>query len=155
MLNVKNKRMNSLKEEIECSKGHLLYLIDVHIFSKVLQTSLTTTLVLTNFLFDIDDLSPSCGDSGDPAVRVQATARVDRSQEGSVLLAPTPTPSPRTRHIFTLVPYCDDNVNVTSGNDYCRNYEEGQGHQGHVDFPLPGLKKSSDVLVYVFLNQQQ
>ena len=36
MLNVKNKRMNSLKEEIECSKGHLLYLIDVHIFSKVL-----------------------------------------------------------------------------------------------------------------------
>ena len=35
MLNVKNKRMNSLKEEIECSKGHLLYLIDVHIFSKV------------------------------------------------------------------------------------------------------------------------
>ena len=36
MLNVKIKRMNSLKEEIECSKGHLLYLIDVHIFSKVL-----------------------------------------------------------------------------------------------------------------------
>ena len=34
MLNVKNKVMNSLKEEIECSKGHLLYLIDVHIFSK-------------------------------------------------------------------------------------------------------------------------
>ena len=44
MLNVKNKRMNSLKEEIECSKGHLLYLIDVHIFSKVLQTSFTAKL---------------------------------------------------------------------------------------------------------------
>ena len=112
-------------------------------------------IYLTNFLFDIDDLSPSCGDSGDPAVRVQATARVDRSQEGSVLLTPTPSPSPRTRHIFTLVPYCDDNVNVTSGNDYCRNYEEGQGHQGHVDFPLPGLKKSSDILVYVFFNHQR
>lgn len=34
MLSVKNKVMNKLKEEIECSKGHLLYLIDVHIFSK-------------------------------------------------------------------------------------------------------------------------
>ena len=27
--------MNKLNEEIESSKGHLLYLIDVHIFSKV------------------------------------------------------------------------------------------------------------------------
>ena len=107
-------------------------------------------IYLTNFLFDIDDLSPSCGDSGDPAVRVQATARVDRSQEGSVLLTPTPSPSPRTRHIFTLVPYCDDNVNVTSGNDYCRNYEEGQGHQGHVDFPLPGLKNYGALCPVVF-----
>ena len=44
MLNVKNKRMNSLKEEIECSKGHLLYLIDVHIFSKEDINLNTTTL---------------------------------------------------------------------------------------------------------------
>lgn len=48
MLNVKNKRMNSLKEEIECSKGHLLYLIDVHIFSKVpvIQVFVLETLLL-------------------------------------------------------------------------------------------------------------
>ena len=44
MLNVKNKFMNTLKEEIECSKGHLLYLIDVHIFSKEDINLNTTTL---------------------------------------------------------------------------------------------------------------
>ena len=44
MLNVKNKVMNTLKEEIECSKGHLLYLIDVHIFSKEDINLNTTTL---------------------------------------------------------------------------------------------------------------
>ena len=49
MLNVKNKRMNSLKEEIECSKGHLLYLIDVHIFSKVLP--LLGSFLIETYLF--------------------------------------------------------------------------------------------------------
>ena len=49
MLNVKNKRMNSLKEEIECSKGHLLYLIDVHIFSKVLPP--LGSFVIETYLF--------------------------------------------------------------------------------------------------------
>ena len=34
MLHVKNKRMIQLNEEIESSKKHLLYLIDVHIFSE-------------------------------------------------------------------------------------------------------------------------
>lgn len=34
MLNVKNKKMLTLEEEIEESKKHLLYLIDVHIFTK-------------------------------------------------------------------------------------------------------------------------
>ena len=50
MLNVKNKRMNSLKEEIECSKGHLLYLIDVHIFSKVHVIHVFCKLVLETLL---------------------------------------------------------------------------------------------------------
>ena len=44
MLNVKNKVMQTLNEEIECSKGHLLYLIDVHIFSKEDINLNTTTL---------------------------------------------------------------------------------------------------------------
>ena len=51
MLNVKNKRMNSLKEEIECSKGHLLYLIDVHIFSKVHVIHVFCKLVLETLPF--------------------------------------------------------------------------------------------------------
>ena len=33
MLHVKNKRMLELTDEIENSKKHLLYIIDVHIFS--------------------------------------------------------------------------------------------------------------------------
>ena len=50
MINVKNKTMNQLQEHIETSKGHLLYLIDVHIFSKEDIDLNTTTLAWDGFL---------------------------------------------------------------------------------------------------------
>jgi len=44
MLNVKNKQMVKLNDEIDVSKKHLLYLIDVHIFSEEDITLNTQTL---------------------------------------------------------------------------------------------------------------